>query len=229
MSMDHTRFQKVDFGAAGAWRAWSRTHMRYGLKSIASGVLLELNARVDVLMIGHFMSDDDVGVYTFAAMIAEGVYQLLVVLQNLYNPILAREIAARRMDELHATIARGKRWTYAGMAAAGALAVVLYPFALSVLTDKPGFAASEVPFRWLILGIVLAAGYIPFGQTLLMAGFPGWHTGYMVLTVMFNVVGNWFLIQSHGLTGAAISTANSMFLGVFVLSAFVKRKVGLRL
>ncbi len=211
----------------GAWRGWVRRHLDYGLKSVGSGVLLELNARVDVLMIGWFLSDAQVGVYTIAAMIAEGVYQLLVVLQNLYNPILARELAAHRLEALHATIQRGKWRTYAGMAAAGAIAVLVFPWVLPILTDKPGFAESLVPFRWLILGIVLSAGYIPFAQTLLMAGHPGTHTLYMVLTVLINVVGNALLIPHLGLAGAAISTANSMFLGVFVLRAFVQRRTGL--
>ena len=214
---------------AAHWREGIRPHLEYGLRSAGSGVLLELNARVDVLMIGWFMTDRDVGIYTFAAMICEGVYQLLVVLQNLYNPILAREIAARRLEELHATIQKAKRRTYLGMLAAGALALLLYPVALALLTDKPGFAESVVPFRWLILGIVLCAGFIPFAQTLLMAGFPGTHTLYMVLTVLINVVGNAILIPRIGLPGAAIATALSMFLGVFVLKGLVKRRTGLAL
>jgi O-antigen/teichoic acid export membrane protein len=211
------------------WRARIRPHLSYGLRSVGSGVLLELNARVDVLMIGWFLSDADVGVYTFAAMIVEGLYQLLVVLQNLYNPILARELAARRLAELHATIQRGKRRTYLGMAVVAALALWLFPVALALLTDKPAFAASELPFRWLMLGIVLCAGYIPFAQTLLMAGFPGTHTLYMVLTVLINVVGNAILTPRLGLAGAAIATSISMFLGVFVLRGFVRARTGLRL
>jgi O-antigen/teichoic acid export membrane protein len=180
-------------------------------------------------MIGWFMQDSDVGVYTFAAMIVEGVYQLLVVLQNLYNPILARELAARRLDELHATIEKGKRRTYLGFAAAAGLALLVYPLALSILTDKPGFADSVVPFRWLMLGIVLCAGYIPFAQTLLMAGFPGTHTLYMGSAVLINLVGNVLLVPRLGLAGAAIATSLSMFLSVFVLKRFVHSRTGLRL
>lgn len=226
-------------GLSESWRTWAREHLRYGVKSAGSGVLLELNARVDVLMIGHFMADRFVGIYTVAAMVAEGVYQLLVVLQNLYNPVLARELAASRFDALLATVKRGRRRTYAAMALVGAIAVFVYPHAVALVFDRtsgasapavdPGFAASWVPFCWLMLGIVLASGYIPFAQTLLMANRPGWHTLYMVLTVLFNVIGNWILIPIWGLPGAAISTANSMFLSVFVLKAMVRARTGLRL
>jgi stage V sporulation protein B len=216
------------------WRAWARTHLVYGVKSMASGVLLELNARVDVLMIGHFMSDAFVGIYTVAAMIAEGVYQLLVVLQNMYNPILARELAARRLEELRATIRKARVRTYAAMLGVGAVAVLAYPHVVRSMMGEGGasdldYSQSWEPFAWLMLGIWLASGYIPFAQTLLMANQPAWHTLYMVLAVLFNVIGNWFLIPIWGLAGAAISTANAMFLSVFVLKALVRARTSLKL
>ena len=40
-----------------------------------------------------FMSDEKVGIYTFAALFAEGFYQLLIVLQNIMNPIMARQFS----------------------------------------------------------------------------------------------------------------------------------------
>lgn len=217
-----------------AWREWSRTHFAYGVKSMASGVLLELNARVDVLMIGHFMSDAFVGIYTVAAMIAEGVYQLLVVLQNMYNPVLARELAARRFEELRATIAKARVRTYGAMLGVGAVAVLVYPHVVRIMMGEGGergldYSQSWTPFALLMLGIWLASGYIPFAQTLLMANQPAWHTLYMVLAVLFNVIGNWFLIPVWGLAGAALSTASSMFLSVFVLKALVRSRTGLRL
>lgn len=220
---------------APAWREWVRSHLSYGAKSMASGVLLELNARVDVLMIGHFMSDAFVGIYTVAAMIAEGVYQLLIVLQNMYNPILARELAAKRFGELLATIRKARVRTYAAMLGVGAVAVLLYPHVVRIMMGDGGaanaldYSQSWAPFAWLMLGIWLASGYIPFAQTLLMANQPAWHTLYMVLTVLFNVIGNWILIPLWGLPGAAISTANSMFLSVFVLKALVRARTPLRL
>ena len=52
-------------------------------------VLIELNTKVDILMIGFFMGDYNVGIYSFAALFGEGFYQLLIVLQNVLNPFIA--------------------------------------------------------------------------------------------------------------------------------------------
>ena len=69
----------------------------YGAKSALAGVMLELNAKVDIWMIGVFLSDKLVGIYTFAAMVAEGVYQLLVVLQTLlrFSSMLRSQVLHR--------------------------------------------------------------------------------------------------------------------------------------
>lgn len=220
---------QLSFPFGRDWTQWSRVHLSYGVRSALSGVLLELNARVDILMIGYFLTDSDVGIYTFAAMLAEGVYQLLVVLQSVYNPILARQIAQGAVGELHAMVVKGRFYTYVGMTAVGVVAVLVYPTVLSVLIEKPEFLASAAPFAFLMAGIVLASGYIPFGQTLLMGGHPGWHSGLMVVTVLTNVIGNAILIPMYGLSGSAAATATAMVVSVFVLKALVKWRLGFTL
>ena len=216
----------VDWRIAPGFGAWVKEHVVYGAKSALSGVMLELNAKVDIWMIGVFLSDKLVGIYTFAAMVAEGVYQLLVVLQNNYNPVLARLLAERDFTTLRATVQKGRNWTYIGMAVVAVIAVWLYPAAVSILTDKPDFAESYWPFAWLMAGIFVASGYIPFGQTLLMANHPAWHTLLMGTTVLVNLIGNWILVPLHGLPGSAIATAISMGASVIFLKWFVKRRVG---
>jgi O-antigen/teichoic acid export membrane protein len=115
------------------------------------------------------------------------------------------------------------------MACVAAAAIALFPTAVSLLTDKPGFEGARVPFALLAIGTFVASGYAPFGQTLLMAGFPGWHSLFMVATVAVNVVGNWILVPRIGIAGAAAATAVSMLASVFLLKAFVRARVGVRI
>ncbi len=215
--------------APAGWGRAVRGHVVYGAKSALSGVLLELNAKVDVWMIGVHLADAAVGVYTYAAMVAEGVFQALVVLQNVFNPIVARHMALGERDELRAVVRRARKWTWLGMLGVGAVAVLVYPLALEFLGVRPEFLASHVPFGILIGGIVLASGYLPFGQILLMGGLPAWHTALMGLTVVSNVVLNAVLIPIHGLSGAAAATAISMGINVILLRLFVRLRLGFAL
>lgn len=215
--------------APTGWRAEVRGHVVFGAKSAFSGVLLELNAKVDVWMIGLYMSDAAVGIYTFAAMIAEGLYQVVVVLQNVYNPILARHLALGEHEAIGAIVRRGRVWTWVGMAAVAAVAVLLYPLALEIIGARPEFAESRLPFAILVGGIAAAAGYLPFGQVLLMGGRPAAHTALISLTVLANVVGNAILIPRHGLAGAAAATALSMVVSILLLRLIVRARLGVRI
>ena len=62
-------------------------HLRYGRSVVISGLSLELNARVDVLVLGGFLSSSYVGLYSFVAMLIEGFYQLIIVVKNFLNPL----------------------------------------------------------------------------------------------------------------------------------------------
>lgn len=216
-------------GSTSARLSEVRTHVVFGAKSAISGVLLELNAKVDVWMIGIVMSDAAVGIYTYAAMLAEGLYQLVVVLQNVYNPILARHLARGEARELHEVVRRGRVRSWLGIGAVGAIAVIAFPLALSILGARPEFSAAHVPFAILVGGIVLAAGYLPFGQILLMGGRPATHTAWMTLTVLVNVAGNTLWIPRFGLVGAASATAVSMVSSVLMLRLFTRAKLGVRI
>lgn len=210
------------------WTTWRREHLVYGVKSAGAGMLMELNSRIDVLMLGYFLADGPVGVYSFAALVAEGVFQLLVVLQNNYNPILARHIAAGELAKLQPIIAKGKRVTYALMVGVGAATLAVFPVFLWVL-DRDEFAAGWLPLTTLIGGIVAISGFMPFLHTLLMANRPAWHTRLMASVVIINIFLNAVFIPFWGLLGAAAATAVAMLWSVVGLRILVAREVGLRL
>ncbi len=213
----------------GSLLARAAEHARFGLKSMASGVLLELQARVDVWMIGLFLSDARVGIYGFAARVAEGVFQILVVLQNVYNPKLAAFFARGEKTELERFVRGERKKLVLGMAGAAALAIAVYPVCLALLAPQPAYRESWLPYAVLVLGMAAMAGYYPFSQTLLMAGFPGWHSLYMLSIVALNVVFNALLIQALDIPGAALATAGSFVCSCFLLVVLVRRRAGLQL
>lgn len=210
------------------WTTWRREHLVYGVKSAGAGMLMELNSRVDVLMLGYFLADGPVGVYSFAALVAEGVFQLLVVLQNNYNPILAQHIAAGEFATLQQIIAKGKRVTYALMVGVGAATLLVFPAFLWIL-DRDEFADGWLPLAVLTGGIVAISGFMPFLHTLLMANRPAWHTRLMASVVIVNMFLNAVFIPFWGLLGAAAATAFAMLWSVVGLRWIVAREVGLRL
>ncbi len=214
------------------WRAptqqWLRTHLRFGLKSFIGGVMIELNARVDILMLGYAVSDTRVGIYSFAALFAEGFFQLIVVIQNIYQPKLASLLAAKPTpDSLPTVVRSGRRLTYLVMLLAVPIAILGFPIAIAIA--GAGVDDSRIPLTILVMGIGLSGGILTFQNILAMANRPGWQTIFMASVLFTNIAANAILIPRYGITGAALATAASFVIGAGLLAVFSWRLLKVRL
>ena len=206
------------------WPSWMRRHALFGGKSVLSGALLELNSKVDVLMLGYFLSDRLTGIYSFAAMLYEGFLQFTVVLQNNYNPHLSKYAHENKLEDLLKTFRHGARQSYKAAILCVPLLIIAYPLAIHVVfANQADFLESAVPFAILMSGLLVSAGYLPFQNLLVMSGHPGWHTGFISLIVLSNALLAWWLIPLFGLTGAAAAVALSLVGSNILLAVFVRR------
>lgn len=209
------------------WGTWLKEHLVFGFKALPGGALLEINTRVDVVMLGIMASDQAVGLYSMAAIFAEGLSQLPVVLRVNLNPVITRLHYEGRRDELQALARRGRNISWLGMTVISVVAVAVYPFLVRALGGDV-FDQSGWVFSILALGIALSAGYLPFSQLLMQTGHPGQYTWTVVATVVSNVVLNAALIPSWGIYGAAAATTLATLLGVIYLRWQASHKLGLR-
>lgn len=218
----------VGFGFADGI-AMMRKHFSFGTRSFMGGAVTEMNSRVDVLMLGLFLSDSLVGLYSMAAMIAEGISQLAVVVRNNVNPLIARLYALAKFEDLRDLIVRTLRYSYTAMAIVIVVSIALYPTALSVLIGSDAYAESWLVFAVLSGGILLCAGYLPVDMILIQTGHPGWHTIFRTIAMLSNILLNLLLIPRFGLLGAAVATALSYVLSVLALRAICNRVLAERL
>jgi O-antigen/teichoic acid export membrane protein len=219
----------VALARCAGWPRWVRAHVRYGVRGVASTVAFELNSKLDVWMLGVVMTDERVGIYSLASVLAEGVMQLAVVVQNNLNPVLARALAAGDQDQVRALIGRTRRWFVPGLAGVCALSAVAYPFAIPWLVGDAAFGDGAASYAILVAGIALASPYLAFNQVLLMASRPGWHTIYVLLVVGLNAAANLLLIPHLGMEGAATATSATLVLSMFLLVRIAKMHASVHL
>ncbi len=208
---------------------WLRRHLDFGARSFLSGAVIELNSRVDVILLGFYVDDAAIGVYSLAALFIEGLAQVYVVLRNVINPMITRFVTQNRFDELARLRDRLVKATWLVSIPVGVVAMVLYPLVLPPLAKDPAFVASVPVFALLMAGLILSAGYQPFAMALLQSGFPGLQTVYMGLILAANVVGNAVLIPALGIDGAGAATGASFVCGVFFLKWLYRRRTGFAL
>ena len=95
--------------------------------------------------------------------------------------------------------------------------------------QKPEFSESFGIFIILVVGVVIASGYLPFNMFFIQVGMPGRQTLYQVSVLMTAIVLNAVLIPLYGLVGAAVATAITFILAVVYLKTAVKRLLGFSL
>ena len=201
----------------------------FGLKSMPSGVLAELNTRVDILILGLFAADRIVGIYAFAAMLAEGFYLLAVVLRLVFSARLVRMLAEPDPAPLLSFFRLWRGRVYVGAIALFIISVPLYPVAVWVLQVDPVMREGWLVYGLLALGVVVASGYVPFSTLLMLSGRPGMHSLYFGGIILVNIVGNLILTPWLGMYGTAIATAIAYASGTVVIIYLAKRILGLRL
>ena len=219
----HVGGRVLPFRMSGRLWSWLPEHLSFGVRGFLGGILTEMNTRVDVLMLGYFSDDFTVGIYSFAAILAEGLAQLPVVFRRNVDPILGRCFAEQDRSAMQDLSRRVKRKVYLLMGLIGVATTALYPVALKLLERGPELAASWAVFAILMAGIVANSGYRPFLGILPQGGRPGTQTVLVAALVGSNVVLNAILIPVIGIYGAAIATAFVYVLEALLIVLFARK------
>jgi O-antigen/teichoic acid export membrane protein len=217
---------KVGFRHVHIERTWLMHHLQFGAKGMLSGVFIELNTRIDVLAIGFFLSDKEVGRYSLAAVFAEGLYQCLVVVRNQVNPVLCRLLLLPDRQPVLRMVHAAWRYLYPGMAITYLLGLATFHFILSyqVQISEPAQTLSCAAI--LGAGVLAVSGFVPFDGILLHSGRPAYYTLFTFAITATNAVFNLLLIPLLGIQGAALATGLALALSVFYLSGIMRWQLG---
>ena len=215
----------------GVWQApdaaWMATHWRFGWQSMPGGFAVELNSRVDVLILGMFTSDAIVGVYSFAAFFAEGLLQIPVISRRLIDPLLAR-MASGDGDALRSLLTRGRNIAALAATAVGVAAVAAYPWYAGLAGTRELARESWPVFGILMAGACIFGVYATFGGIFSQTGRPAIQTRLNLAFLGVNVILNFLLVPFYGLLGAAVATGLSFVAGTLYFRFLVRRYLSLR-
>lgn len=189
--------------------SWMFRLLRHSRSGFFIGVLSDINLKIDVIMLGFFVSDASVGIYVFMAMFADGFAQLPVVLQNNLNPLLGK-VGPRK--GLRPYLVRLHLYVLPVMAVIATIATLALPTVANFLTGDPSFGSAWPLFGVLAVGIVLTSGASPFFFVLNQIGRPDLQTALYATGVILNILGNAILIPVLGLAGAALATSLTLVL-----------------
>ncbi|MBR1257953.1 oligosaccharide flippase family protein [Bradyrhizobium sp. AUGA SZCCT0240] len=207
--------------------AWFKRILLFGIKSAPATSFNEINYRVDTLVLGVFVGDRVVGVYSLASTLVEGLMQGLIVIRTLVASALVEAL----QEPARKTTAELIRWTrrasYLLFLVVAILALPVYWAFLDVTGLMTDFSDSILIFAILIAGPTLAAGYIPLGTILMFAGRPFEQSVLAAIILAANTALNFALTAPFGAIGAATATASANVFAAALLHLLIKRRLGL--
>jgi O-antigen/teichoic acid export membrane protein len=209
-------------------RVWIRRHASFGVRSILGGVAVELNTRIDVLILGIFTSDAAVGIYSFAVFFVEGILQLPQISRRIVDPRLTTLVARSDAQELGAFMRKGRNLGVAFMIVVALISIALYPLFATLLADRQIAAESRSVFLILMIGACVFGAYATFSGVFSQAGLPAAQSRFNVMMLATNAALNFALVPKFGINGAAVATSISFVLGTAYFRAMVSKHIAVR-
>jgi O-antigen/teichoic acid export membrane protein len=219
--------RRADWSLQGELQRWIKSHFSFGARAFLNGLLAEAYIRVDIIMLGVFLSDAQVGIYSFAAMFIEGLFQVSVVMRTIANPVLVNLLTPLDKVGLGRFVRRVSGLSMALTALGAGLLIVAFPY-LAGAFDEALISGGYQVLIILGVGMSVFALFVPVDHVMLQAGRPGVQSAMMTGNILVNVVLNLMLIPAYGLMGAAMATTIAFVLSGVVLNTVAWRYLGLK-
>jgi len=196
------------YKSSGLFKEFS-TLFSFSWPLMMASIAYMLLYKVDILMIGYFLNQSEVGIYNAAVPIA----QLLTIIISSFTPFLLPSMteyyAGSDITNLDKTFSISTKWIFLLTIPLFSLIFFFPEFFLVVIFGKQFVEAAPV-LRIISLGFLLASSVGPTGNLLIVLG----RTRLMLLnnTAIFllNIILNYLLIPLYGIIGSAIASAVSL-------------------
>lgn len=196
--------------------------IRMAMPLFGATVLSLLFHRMDLLMLGKLVSEDQVGLYAAAVRIIDVTVLLPRILATAVYPALRRQ-REHDPEEMRRVIGEATRISLLVCSVAGLAVWLVAPFALRV-TPGPEFVPATFVLRTLSWGVVLQGAAHLCVRMLLVVDAERDMLKIAGLAMTTNLVLNLWWIPRLGIEGAAYATLTSYVVAVSLYFLFLRRR-----
>ena len=190
--------------------------LRFSLPLSMAGALFGFAERVDVLMIGLYRPEADVGLYAAASAISRIPLLLAAAMMPVFSTLAAEAVGRGDHAEIGRLLRLACRWMLIFALPLLVAATLYADGALGMLFGRE-YASAAPTLRWLVLAYTLPVLAGPVGLLLDALGKTHWSLGNMIVRTALNVALNAVLIPRWGISGAAIATCAALAITIVLL------------
>lgn len=184
-------------------------------------MVINLNYRVDVILLDRLSSDFEVGIYSRAVLPIEYLWEIPMLLSTI---IFARSATAKDGAKFSRNVHQLLRLSFVAIGLASVLLAALADQVVGLLFGE-AFLASGPVLVALVPGVVLLTIFKVLNMDLAGKGKPWVAMKAMVPALVINVGMNLLVIPVYGAWGAAISTTVSYSLAAILFLFFYSRAI----
>lgn len=214
--------------SVGAWgkpvfdRSLLKRTTRFALPAYGGNVAAYLNYRIDEIIIAALLPPEQLGFYVLAVGLVERLWILPGAVATALLPHLTN--SQKRDPALSAAIARHVMIWVGG----GCLFIFVFADVVVRTLYSSAFAPAVEPLRWLLPGIFsLSVAKVVLAEVIAREKphYPSLASG---VAVVVNIVGNYLLVPSMGVSGAALASTLSYTLLALMWIGYYLRESGVR-
>ena len=193
--------------------------------TIVGGLQL-MYSYIDIIILGFFHSNEDVGAYRVVVQLGMLVVFGLTAINQMLHPYFSRLYVQQEIKKLQKIV------TYSSLVISGIAVIPALIFLLGggfVLKTVFGneFSVGAIPLAILTMGQLANAMFGSVGALLNMTGHEKDAMRGMFYSFILNTILSFVLIPEYGMTGAAISTAISLLVWNIILRNYVKKRLNI--
>jgi len=197
-----------------------------GIAFAAAILILQLNLRIDLVMLESMSTIYEVGIYSLGTNVSELIWQIPTAVGMV---LFARSANSKTANEAVQRTARMIRMLVPVLFVFGIVFWGIMPIFVNLLYGK-AYSDSIPVIRLLLPGIILMVIVKLLHSDLSGRGKPLLSMLLAIPSLIVNVAANWYLIPRYGAEGAAISSSISYSLAcfLFIIGYAYSERISLR-
>lgn len=217
-------FTKDFFMIPSSFRTVLKELLYFGFYIVLTNSLGMINAQIDSLMVGHFMSATDVGLYSVAILFAEGLILIPDSVQTVTTPAIAKYYGKKDYPNIIKLIQNSVSKVFC-ITILFSLIFLLFGQIFIEIIFKKEYLPAYYPLLILLIGYSIYSPVLSVNGALSSVGRVNVMFKVSTVSILINILLNILLIPKYGILGAAISTSTALiFTAVFRLY-FIDRYV----
>lgn len=180
----------------------------------------------DILVLGLFKSDEEVGIYRVMVQFSSLVVFGLTVLNQMLHPYFSRLYNEKNMEQLQKLVFISARVIFL-FALLPAMAFIFYGENIVNYIYGKEYIYGIYALNILVIGQLLNASFGSVGALLNMTGHEKDSVKGMLIALIVNTILNFILIPLFGMEGAAVSTAIALIIWNVILRYYVRLRLNI--